>query len=155
MRRSRANISPHDGSRATSSLPPLPFDGAAVTDEGAGVGVRVVGWDACSLDRAEGRKVPYLLLSAETGARPVDGAAPSSAGRSRLVSLRLGSSPFCTETYATRGKSSAKKSGARTSTRKVGKTKWRSDSMERGPGERSQYRHRHGGANIERFVGQT
>ena len=96
MRRSRANISPHDGSSATSSLLPVPFNG--VTDEGAGVGVRVVGWEACNLERAVGRKVPYLLLSADTGAKPVDGAAPSSAGRSRLVSLRPGSSPFCTGT---------------------------------------------------------
>ena len=98
MRRSRADISPQDGSSATSSFASLPFDGAAVTDEGAGVGVRVVGCEACSRERAEGRKVPYLLLSADTGARPVDGAAPSSAGRSRLVSLRPELSPFCTET---------------------------------------------------------
>lgn len=42
MRLSRASISVHDGSRATSSLVSLPFDGEA-TDEGAGVGVRVVG----------------------------------------------------------------------------------------------------------------
>lgn len=76
----------------------LLFASGAWIVDGAGVCERVVGPDACKVERAVGRKVPYLLISAVTGERPVDGVAVSSAGRRRLVSPGADSSSALTGT---------------------------------------------------------
>lgn len=101
--------------------------------DGAGVGVRVVGFDTLGAKERPVLNVPYLLASGASD-KPVDATAVESLVCKRCVESVASSSEFRAGEYETRGLPRANNRGISTRTRNVGKARCTSDTTLSGSG---------------------